>query len=194
MVNSKPPSMLSGDLSDEQLTAIGKIVVEWAFLEWEIHGAFSRLAGFRAGSGAIANFIAAKIRRVETLIEILARAIPETWAESRKNRFDALLRDIKQLENARNRIVHCTWWGDPRRPTGGLDGIDGVSQQADAEDDFRRGIGRIGERDQRHLCKALDPAERRPAGRSTLTLAGSRTSRNSRCASSDSTRRGCDRI
>jgi hypothetical protein len=27
-----------------------------------------------------------------------------------------------------------------------------------------------------------------------LTLAGSRTSRNSRCASSDSTRRGCDRI
>jgi hypothetical protein len=108
---SQPPSMTSGDLSDEQFAAIGRVVVEWSFLEGEIHSTFSRLAGFLPGREEIARLVAGKIRRIETLSEILRNVIPEAWIESRKNRFIEVLARVRDLEVERNRIVHWTWWG-----------------------------------------------------------------------------------
>lgn len=112
------PSLLGADLKPEQFAGIGRVAVEWAFLEWFLHTVFCAFTGFRTERLALGELIAARIRRVDVLIEIIKKTIPKDWDEARRQRFIEVLGDVLTLSEQRDHVLHWTWWGiaeDPER-------------------------------------------------------------------------------
>ena len=96
---------LTTKLTDDQLRAIGTVVVQWSTLENLVYVAFALFFGISMPKGRL---IAAHLQRTETLLSIIKQQsdIPAAILHT----LDEIASEIETLNQERNQIVHRFWF------------------------------------------------------------------------------------
>jgi hypothetical protein len=100
---------LTRNLPDAHLAEIGRVVVEWSFLEGIVDLAIAALLNLSPNKGLL---ITQNIRGFRSRLDILKSLVSESLREGET--VDEVKRVIKLVEKAyaeRNKIAHALWWG-----------------------------------------------------------------------------------
>ena len=121
MAKSIQPTEIVGALTDDQFAGIGRVMVAWSLLEWIVHTAFCAL--IRPGSWQVTEtksiilpasndrgmYLAAEIRQIDRLLNIMREFVPESWSEADRTDFASLTDEIRLLQQERHDLAHAVW-------------------------------------------------------------------------------------
>jgi len=107
-MDSKPLKVIYRRLDREHNEAIGKVAVEWAFLELQTHQMFCHVLGIEWDIG---RKMAARVRRMETIFSIMLDTAREYYGSKAVAELESIRSQVvNRVEKQRNEYIHATWW------------------------------------------------------------------------------------
>lgn len=98
-------------LTDEHLTAVGRVAVMHGHLEFSVTTALERLISpddVRIATNVIPSMLGRKLTLLKRLVHVLA---PDRFSPEAIKRFDTLMQQAEAVNAERNGIMHAYVWG-----------------------------------------------------------------------------------